>query len=167
MAACGGKGVGAGTDPNGPEEVGSDFESTNPGVGNNGPYRALDADAGGVALEAAPQASAGEAERAIEEADIIQLAGNRLYAMSRTGGLSIIDVSTRDQLSLLGRYRMSAEPFEMYVRNNVVLGLFTGWGKYEYDEANDVTQWVQTSQVVALDVSSPSSIAVVGEFSVE
>ncbi len=163
--ACGGKGVGTGTDPNGPEEVGSDFESTNPGAGNEGAYRALAGDAS-VTLEAAPQGATGEVVRAIEEADIFQLAGNLLYAMSRTGGLSIIDVSNRDQLTLLGRFRMSAEPFEMYVRDNVVLALFTGWGTYEYDEASDSTQWVQTSQVVALDVASPSNVEIIGEFSV-
>ena len=37
--------------------------------------------------------SSGGAERAIAEADIIQIDGGRLYAMSKSGTMSVVDVS--------------------------------------------------------------------------
>ncbi|MFC1641700.1 beta-propeller domain-containing protein [Myxococcota bacterium] len=104
------------------------------------------------------------AERIIEEADIIKLEGNRLYAMSRTGGLSVVDVGTRDQLQLLGRWRAEAEPFELYVRDGVVIGLYNGWGQYVEDtEGNWV--WATTSEVVVLNTEDPQNIVPLGSFS--
>jgi hypothetical protein len=90
-----------------------------------------------------------DAARAIQEADIIQLSGTKLYAMSKIGGLSVIDVSVRDTLKILGRYRAEAVPFEMYIRGNTLFGLFN-------DEAN--------GHVVALDVSNPAAIRALGTF---
>ncbi|HET9956419.1 MAG TPA: hypothetical protein VFQ61_18045, partial [Polyangiaceae bacterium] len=52
----------------------------------------------------------GEAARAIEEADVIKIEGTRLYALSQYGGLSVIDISKRDQLRLLGRHKIAAMP---------------------------------------------------------
>jgi uncharacterized secreted protein with C-terminal beta-propeller domain len=40
----------------------------------------------------------------IDEADIFKLEGDRLYVVSRLGGLSIVDVSQRDNLKLLGLF---------------------------------------------------------------
>src|SRR5688572_28109708 len=37
--------------------------------------------------------SPGDATRAVEEADVIQVEGALLYAMSKTGGVSIVDIS--------------------------------------------------------------------------
>ena len=111
-----------------------------------------------------PPADDGDPNRAIQEADIIQIDSDRLYAMSRYGGLSVIDVSRPEQMRMLGRYRTEAEPFEMYVKNSVVLGLFNAWGKYV--TTNNGWQWVQTSQVVALDASDPANIRALGEFSI-
>jgi hypothetical protein len=44
-------------------------------------------------------AATAAAERAISEADILQLCGDRLYALSRFRGLSIVDVSNPSALS--------------------------------------------------------------------
>jgi hypothetical protein len=103
--------------------------------------------------------------RALQEADVVQVLGKRLYAISSVSGLSIIDIAQRDQLSLLGRYTSSAKPFEMYVRSagagkTVVLALMGA--QYGYDTENGRSTY--TSQVLALDVTDPAKIAVVGTF---
>ena len=63
----------------------------------------------------------GAAERAIAEADIVQLADGRLYAMSKSGTLSIVDVSRPGQLSMLGQAWLPGEPFEMYLRGELLV----------------------------------------------
>jgi hypothetical protein len=102
-------------------------------------------------------AAAGDsAERAIAEADIIQVQGDRLFALSRLAGLAVIDVSQPSALQLLGRYReLPGEPFEMYLRGDMALVMFTGWGQYEKLDSG-VYQYVTTSKLLSLDVSNPS-----------
>ena len=56
-------------------------------------------------------------ERAIAEADIIQLDGGLLYAMSKSGTISVVDVSAPERLVLLGQSRLPGQPFEMYLRS--------------------------------------------------
>ncbi|WP_437671768.1 beta-propeller domain-containing protein [Sorangium sp. So ce131] len=106
----------------------------------------------------------GEAERAITEADIIQVHGGKLYALSQYSGLSIIDISRRDRLNLLGRYQATGLPFEMYLRDGVVYAMFSSWGSYVYDADSATYTYVQTSRIEALDVSEPSDIRQIGSF---
>lgn len=101
-------------------------------------------------------------ERLIEEADIIQIDGNRLYALSQYSGLSIIDVSQPHQLELLGRQPLGGIPFEMYLRDGVVYAMFSSWGRYV--EVGDGWDWVQSSHVEALNVADPTSITTLGSF---
>lgn len=164
-------GTGTGGTGTGGDATSGDFVSDSPEIGgSNGAttaapgalYSAGGSSAAGAAGAAADSNGSAEATRTIEEADIVQLDGTRLYAMSRYGGLSVIDVSVPDQLRLLGKYRMQATPFEMYVRDGVVIGLFSGWGQYV--EVTDGWQWVQTSRVVALDTSDAANITVLGDF---
>ena len=65
------------------------------------------------------------AEGAIDEADVIRVEGDRLFALSRTGGLAIVDVTPGKKLALEGKARLSGVPFEMYKRGNVVLAMST------------------------------------------
>jgi uncharacterized secreted protein with C-terminal beta-propeller domain len=104
--------------------------------------------------------------RAIEEADIIKTENGKLYALSQYGGLSVIDVSTRDKLTLLGRHKVVAMPFEMYVHDGVVFALYQGYGEYVQDEAKQITEWVQTSKVVIIDARDPSNPAELSTFTV-
>ena len=62
-----------------------------------------------------------DALRALQEADIVQVAGNRLYTMSKAAGLSVIDLTAPDSLTLIGQYKMTATPFEMFVGGNTVI----------------------------------------------
>ncbi len=151
-----------------------DFVSANP----SGPRTRSDDDgagngatgAGGTgSLPGAPGEGPDAGEdpgRTIEEADIIKVDGDRLYALSQFGGLSAIDIGTRDQLRLLGRFKTDAMPFEMYLRDNVVLGLFNSYGTYLYDEEAETYTWIQSSRVVALDVSDPANIQELASFNV-
>ncbi|MBN2194779.1 MAG: beta-propeller domain-containing protein [Polyangiaceae bacterium] len=103
------------------------------------------------------------AVRIIQEADIVQFSGNRLYAISRVGGLSIIDVETRDRLRLLGLYRLpEVTPFEMFIRGERVIVLFTGVPVYDPETYTNET----TSRVVALNVADPANIVATDEFDV-
>lgn len=106
------------------------------------------------------------ADRAIAEADVIQLDGNRLYALSRVAGLAVVDASDPSALKLLGRYReLSGSPFEMYLRGDVAILMFTGWSQYEKGDDGSYS-YVTTSKVVTVDVADPTAIASLGTFDV-
>ena len=115
----------------------------------------------------APSVSAGaDAQRAIVEADIIQIAGERLYALSRVAGLTVIDLTDPTHLSILGRYReLNGTPFEMYLRDGVVLAMYSSWGQYTKGKDGNYS-YVQTSKVIALDVANPGAISALGSFDV-
>ena len=161
---------GGGTSPTAPQSEPDDgyFESSSnsqSGPGRNG--NASGSPEGDLA--AAPGVSvddntAGEATREIAEADIIQLQGEKLYAMSRSGGLSVIDVSNPAALKILGRYRTSFTPFEMYVKDGIVFAMYSDWGTFEQDAATQQWIWRQSSSLLALDVSQPTAIEKIGQF---
>ncbi|HEY6558310.1 MAG TPA: beta-propeller domain-containing protein, partial [Polyangiaceae bacterium] len=151
-----------------------DFVSDNPAVGSGNPFPTgggplPPTGAGGAGgtggaggLGGAP--GGGDPGRVIAEADIVQVAGDRLYALSRYGGLNVIDMTRPSDLQLLGRYRTQATPFEMYVRGSVVVGLFTSWATHV--QLAGAWQWVQTSQVLVLDSANPASVRKLAEFQV-
>jgi hypothetical protein len=120
-------------------------------------------DGGAASADAAapsPGDKNGDAQRAIQEADIVKIVGTRLYALSRFGGLSVIEVGVRDQLTLLGRHRMDAVPFEMYVENDVVYAMLSSFGRW------DTGRWIDTSEVLALDVKDPAHIGTLASFDI-
>ncbi|HEU4533064.1 MAG TPA: beta-propeller domain-containing protein, partial [Polyangiaceae bacterium] len=101
--------------------------------------------------------------RAIVEADIIQVRGDTLYALSRYAGLSIVDLSDAARPRLVGRYAMTGVPFEMYLQGTRVYAMFSSFGHYELDGAGGYA-WVQSSHVAALDVADPANVVLAGEF---
>ena len=107
-----------------------------------------------------------DVQKTIEEADIVQVRGSRLYALSRYSGLAIIDVGDVDHLKLLGRYPLSGTPFEMYVRDNTVLAMFSDWGRYECTGtgADQSCSWQSSSHIVALDATDPANLTDRGSF---
>lgn len=131
--------------PDDPTPLPSEFESDLP----NG-------DLSGGAPSGAPSAgqpSDGNAGRAIAEADVIQVKGDRLFALSQLSGLSIVDVSDPTRLKLLGRYRdLPGQPFEMFLRDDdVAVLLFKSWMPAFVAAGERPTI---TSQVVVLDVAT-------------
>ncbi len=64
-----------------------------------------------------------DATRTVSEADIVQLdhEQNRIYAMSKSGSLAVVDASKPNALTLMGKTTLSGEPFEMYRRGDVLL----------------------------------------------
>lgn len=122
------------------------------------------------------QGTAGDAQRAITEADIVQIDDQkgRLYAMSRSGSLAIVDVSTPGRLALLGKIRVAGEPFEMYRRGDTILAMTNGGlradGSLEAatsDESAPPTRDLSVGAVVsALDVSDAKSVRMIEAFKV-
>ncbi|HEX4422653.1 MAG TPA: beta-propeller domain-containing protein [Kofleriaceae bacterium] len=120
--------------------------------------------AGGAgAAGAAPppmSSSGGDAGRAILEADIIQVLDGRLYAMSKSGSVSVIDVSVPGQLALLGQTRVPGQPFEMYLRGDVLLAMANTAvepsGSYSY--GSTATDSDASAQLIAIDVGDPAHL---------
>jgi uncharacterized secreted protein with C-terminal beta-propeller domain len=104
-------------------------------------------------------------KKTIEEADIVHLRGAKLYTLSRSSGLAIIDVSNPDDLKMLGRYPLSGQPFEMYVKENTILAMFSSWGHYECEGDNyESCKWVSSSHIAALDATDPANLELKGTF---
>ncbi|MFT3924246.1 MAG: beta-propeller domain-containing protein [Myxococcales bacterium] len=139
----------------------SDVPSQSTGAGALAPEANGDASSGDG--DSASE-SGGEADRAIAEADIIQVDGDRLYALSRYTGMHVIDVSNPAQLQVLGRWRVKAEPFEMYLKGNVAYVMFNAFGRYEVDSATGQYVWRESSRMQALDVSNPGKISLIGSY---
>lgn len=168
LGACSSSSEGTGEPGPRPDDA-TVFESADPsGESQGGPGEvAADASGAGGTSGAAPLAPSSSnensAERAIAEADIIQIEGDTLYALSQYGGLSTIDIGTRDSLTLLGRHKIQATPFEMYAREGIVFALYQGYGEYVQND-DDSWSWAQTSHVVVLDARDPSHISELGKF---
>ncbi|HEY6723309.1 MAG TPA: beta-propeller domain-containing protein [Polyangiaceae bacterium] len=178
----GGSGSGSSNDPDANPVVTGDFESANPNgpegsgaSGNVGVSAASDGSNGSTATTGVNTSSGGtgggdsggeDPGRLIEEADIVKLTGDRLYAMSRYGGVAAIDLADVDEPKLLGRHRIEATPFEMYVKEDVVFALYQDYGEYIYDEDEGTARFVQTSHVVVIDASEPANMSVLSRFAI-
>ncbi|MBN2197147.1 MAG: beta-propeller domain-containing protein [Polyangiaceae bacterium] len=184
LAACGGGGEPAGEgnqgvggegndpveDPGGTPIDGdgeTDFVSD---VGENTSSRATN-DAGAEGLgtggtsATAPTAhsdASASPERAISEADIIQVDGDTLYALSQYSGLTIIDLADPSDLRVLGTYRSTAMPFEMYLDAGTAYIMYNDHSHREWDEAAGYYVWHSSSRLLALDVSDPAAPRVLG-----
>lgn len=100
----------------------------------------------------------GGAQRAILEADIIQVDGDTLYAMSESGTLSIIDLSVPGALTMLGQTELPGRPFEMYRRGDYLVTMSNqavdGAGNLLYDAPTEDAG----ALVLSVDVSRPDVI---------
>ncbi len=104
------------------------------------------------------------ATKAIQEADIIQVDGNNLFALSQYGGLSVIDMSNPSNLSIIGHYPIQGVPFEMYLRSGVVYAMFSSFGQWECDADYTNCDYIQSSHIEALNVQDPGNISQIGSF---
>jgi hypothetical protein len=148
---------------------GEDFISDDPGAGDYGDdYGTTAASTGDPAGEGEDGGDEGGddggGEVDISEADIVQVEGDRLYALSSFSGLTVVDMTNPDNLQALGTWETDAEPFEMYVESGQAFVMFNDYGFWQYDD--DLGDWSYntSSRLVALDASNPQSIEVEGEF---
>ncbi|MFH1807591.1 MAG: beta-propeller domain-containing protein [Pseudomonadota bacterium] len=102
--------------------------------------------------------------REILEADIVQIRDGRLYALSEYRGLLVVDVSVRDALAMLGRYRTQGTPFEMYLVGDVAFVIYSSFWTWVEDPVSGQDRWQRTSRIVALDIADPAAIHPLGEF---
>ncbi|MBW2453114.1 MAG: beta-propeller domain-containing protein [Deltaproteobacteria bacterium] len=94
---------------------------------------------------------AADANRAILEADIVQIVDDRLYALSSTAGLNVIDLSVPGELTLLDQADSAlGQPFEMYVLDGRVVALA------------DAAEGDHHSSVQIFDVTDPTDIRFTG-----
>jgi hypothetical protein len=119
---------------------------------------------GAVAGPTAPIiAAGGDPRTALAEADIVELSGERLYALSRYRGLSIIDVSNPSAPSLLGEYRAEARPARLFVEDGIVYAMFSSWRTYRCEDDAQTCGWASTDRIQALDTRDPASIQVLAD----
>ena len=108
--------------------------------------------------------NANDAEKAIIEADIIQVHGDQLFALSQYGGLSVVDMANPANLHLLGNYRVQGVPFEMYLQDNIVYAMYSSFGTWDCNQVGDTCQYITSSHIEALNVADPAHITKVGSF---
>lgn len=152
----------------GVDEVDNGFESDDP-TGRTASERLADTDneSAGTSADAgaaAPQSGDADAQRTVKEADIIKVDGDRLYTLSRYGGLAVLDIGDPDHMRVLGRKRIDGMPFEMYVEGTKAFVMLNDYGHWV---ANGLYgSWVQSSEIMGFDLSDPASIAEVAHFDV-
>ena len=151
-------------------------------AGCAGGARSGSADRGATTPPPTPGTStgSGDAQRVIIEADIIQLDGGRLYALSRSGTVSVVDVSAPGVLTLLGQTTLAGEPFEMYRRGTALVvmsngalaadgttpvGTGTGTGIRD-PYATTTTDPASGAVVTVIDVADPTRLRNLGSLAV-
>ncbi len=107
-----------------------------------------------------------DASRTVLEADIVQLdhEQNRIYAMSKSGSLAVVDASQPGTLALLGKTTLSGEPFEMYRRGDVLLTMSNRGVGSDGNVAQPLAEGAPlppenpnaSALVTALDISDPA-----------
>ncbi|MCU0687591.1 MAG: beta-propeller domain-containing protein [Polyangiaceae bacterium] len=140
-------------------------------------------DSAGSPSQGGPKTPSDDAERAITEADIVQVSDGRLYAMSQSGSLAVVDLSTPGQLTLLGKTMLAGRPFEMYRRGSQLVTMSNNavdrYGEplppaeseeaayargdtsdYYYDRAE------RGAAVIVLDVAAPAQMRTTATFAV-
>jgi hypothetical protein len=119
---------------------------------------------GGPPLPPGTDQGASDPETDVAVAEVLQVKDDKLYALSQYSGLSIIDISVKDQLTVLGRYPLDGIPFEMHLRGGILYAIFSSFQDSEQNAVTPGYHWVGTSHIEALDVTLPASIRSVGSF---
>ena len=167
-AACSTTEAGSGNDADG------DFISDNPNGGGGGGGSDTGAgtsggdDGAGEGGDSAggedPPTGDGDGDREVSEADVIQMDGDRLYALSRYSGLNVVDASDPTNLGRMGGYTADATPFEMYLDQSQVFAMLTNYGDWYWEPTTDDWTYQQDSRLISLDASNPAAISKTGDF---
>jgi hypothetical protein len=105
-----------------------------------------------------PASVIAKAVSAVPEPDVVRVVDDRLYALSSATGLSVVDLSSPDDLRLLGRLFTTARPFELYLRDGIAYALFVPFYRYLYDDAIGQIEHLESSRLVAIDVRDPAAM---------
>ena len=115
----------------------------------------------------APASAGTDATRLVAEADIVQLddAQKRIYAMSKSGTLAIVDAMTPGALTLLGKTALPGQPFEMYRRGDVLVTMSNGaiasdgslYGATVDASTTSTTDTGSGAVVAAVDIRDPAN----------
>ncbi|MCB9858722.1 MAG: beta-propeller domain-containing protein [Phycisphaerales bacterium] len=100
-------------------------------AGFGAPAPAADPLAPGLASD---EATSGDVVRDIEEADVVKVVGDKLYALNQYKGLLIVDVADPDAPALLGSLDLRGRGVEMYVVGDRVFVLLSADYYYAYYE---------------------------------
>lgn len=133
--------------PEGEEDGGGDEDA---GSGSD------DMPKGGDKKEGKDEKSPG---KILEEADSVHMEGDIAYVLSEYSGLHILNLRDPAQPTILGAKTLDGAPFEMYVRDGVVIVMVRD--QFLFD---GLTQsWKTSSSVVRLNVANPARIQVIDE----
>lgn len=139
-------------DKQAPEGIVVPFESGNPTRGDS--------------IEVQATVSGASSTNPMTQTDIVRVVGDTLYAQSPAGTLSVVDISNPGKMELLARHRVVAKPFDLFVKDGIVIGLYQDAGDYVEDEAGTITRYARSSRVVLLDARKPREMVPVGELRV-
>jgi hypothetical protein len=113
------------------------------------------------------------ATRALSEADIIQTDDlGRLYAMSKSGTVAVVDAADPAHLALLGKTTVSGVPFEMYRRGDLLVAMSnhavtaSGAVKEPGESVASATHTAderESALVTVLDAKNPASMVRLGK----
>lgn len=133
---------------------------------------------GAPAGQFAPMADGGAGAavaREIEEADIVKLVGDKLYALNRLKGLIIIGVADPDAPTILGQLDLKGRGVEMYVVGQQVFALLSADYYFPYIEGTPLPADVavasnaapapdfEGSRLAVIDVSNPAAPTLQGK----
>ncbi len=149
LAACQGSPmVGLST----PEKGDHSFVSAAPDSNSRGAFGAED----GNSNQAAPSTDSQTAEREIEEADLVKVVGDTLYALNSYRGLFVIDMSTPDQPRMLGHLDLYGYPVEMYVRDGRAYVILTNYFRvWAVDDEGDPEVGSSVTVLDVMDSANP------------
>lgn len=117
-----------------------------------------------------------EAEREVEEADIVKIVDDRMYVLNPYRGLQVIDLSDPDNPVILGRAPVLGTPVDLYVVGTraIVITSATMNFWYQYIQAEysswrgeDDVSFRMGSEIAIIDVSDPTHPAVMRELGVD
>lgn len=105
-----------------------------------------------------------DTERVLQEADLIRVSGDVLYALSARRGLVVMDISDPSHLSIVGVHPLFGTPFEMHVRPPHAFVQYSAFWNYIHDVQTGAGHFRLTSRILILDVSDPADIRELGTF---
>lgn len=117
-----------------------------------------------------------DADREVEEADIVKIVDDRMYVLNPYRGLQIIDLGDPDDPVILGRAPVLGTPVDLYVVGTRAIVITSAtmnfWYQYiraEYSEwrGEDDVSFRMGSEIAIIDVSDPVQPSVMIEMGVD